>query len=99
MSLRLSVTTVTCVTELLCGSCDTINQQVCTDILTIEGSTYRSTEEMGYRQIVLSLVYEKRALRFQSSKIDLIPVLESLKYILSGSTCFQNAILLSNCGC
>ena len=41
--------------------------------------------------LVLSLVYEKRSLRFQCSKIDLIPILESLGFILSGSTCFQNA--------
>ena len=49
--------------------------------------------------IVLSLMCQKRALRFQSSKIDVIPVLESLKYILSGSICFQNANLLSEGGC
>ena len=49
--------------------------------------------------IVLFLVYAKRALRFQSSKIDMIPLLESLEYTLSESTCFQNAILLSGGGC
>ena len=65
----------------------------------ISNSKLYAAPNIIHREIVVSLVYEKKALFFQSSKIDLIPVLESLEYILSGSTCFQNANVLLECGC